>query len=96
MSIDRVVQCSWPDCQEPAIYKVAAVWSDRRFSELKTYGFACAGHVEDIFRDAEARWLAYEPNPAERLEEVGIYYLDPGRSNRDLERNLAIEESLRR
>jgi hypothetical protein len=95
MSIDRVVRCSWPECREPAIYKVAALWSDRRFSELKTYGFACVDHVEDVFRGAEARWLAYEPDPDERLREVGIYCLEPGRSDRRLERDRALEESLR-
>jgi hypothetical protein len=34
MSFDRVIRCSQPECPEPAIYKVAAIWSDRRFSEL--------------------------------------------------------------
>jgi hypothetical protein len=95
MCIDRVVRCSWPECPEPAIYKVAALWSDRRLSELKTYGFACVDHVEDVFRGAEARWLAYEPDPEERLREVGIYCLEPGRSDRHLERDRALEESLR-
>jgi hypothetical protein len=95
MSTDRVVRCSWPECQEPAIYKVAALWRDTRFSELKTYGFACADHIEESFRDAEARWLAYEPDPAECLEEVGIYYFEPGGKNRHLERDRALEESFR-
>jgi hypothetical protein len=96
MSMDRVVRCSRPECREPATYKVAALWSDRRFPELKTYGFACADHVEDVFRDAEARWLAYQPDPDERLQEVGIYCFEPGRSDHDLERDRALEESLRR
>jgi hypothetical protein len=95
MSIRRVVRCSGPECREPALYKVAALWIDRRFSELKTYGFACVDHVEDVFRVAEARWLAYEPDPDERLQEIGIYCFEPGRSNRRLERDRALEESLR-
>jgi hypothetical protein len=95
MDIDRVVRCSWPECPEPASYKVAALWSDRRFSELKTYGLACVAHVGDVFRDAEVRWLDYEPDPDERLQEVGIYWFEPGRSNRHLERDRALEESLR-
>ena len=36
--------CSEPDCPNPATLKVAAVWSDGRFRELKTYGLACAEH----------------------------------------------------
>jgi hypothetical protein len=95
MNIDRVVRCSWPECREPAIYKVAAPWIDRCYSELKTYGFACVDHVEDVFRGAEARWLAYEPEPDERLQEIGIYCFEPGRSDRDLERDRALEKSLR-
>ena len=93
MSFDRVIRCSQPECPEPAIYKVAAIWSDRRFSELKTYGFACVEHLEDVFRSAEARWLSYEPDPDERIRELGIYRLEPGRRSRQLQRDRALEES---
>ena len=50
-----VVRCSAPDCREPATYKIAAPWSDGRFSELKTYGHACPEHLGTVFRAAEQR-----------------------------------------
>ena len=61
MTRGTVVRCSMPDCGEEAVYKIAAPWSDGRFSELKTYGFACTDHLADVLRSAEARWLDYEP-----------------------------------
>jgi hypothetical protein len=35
-------RCSAVACREPAIYKIAAVWSDGSSRELKNYGLACA------------------------------------------------------
>ncbi len=40
-----IVGCSLAGCKEPASYKLAAPWSDGSFSELKTYGHACADHL---------------------------------------------------
>jgi hypothetical protein len=48
------------------------------------------------FGAAESRWLAYEPDPAERLQEVGIYRFGPDRSDRHLERAQVLEETRRR
>jgi hypothetical protein len=73
-----VVKCSMPGCQAPASHKVAAVWSDGRFSELKTYGHACAKHLGAIFRAAEERRAAYKPDPNEAVEEIGIYLYKNG------------------
>jgi hypothetical protein len=94
MKTDRVVRCSAPDCPEPATHKIAAPWSDGRFTELKTYGFACLDHVRDILRRAETRWLDYEPVPGEKVYEIGIYRFEPGKSDRQLERDRELEDSL--
>ena len=50
-----LVRCSMPDCAEPAAYKIAATWGDGRFTELKTYGHACADHLGTVFRAAGER-----------------------------------------
>ena len=90
-----VVRCLMSDCGEPATYKIAAPWSDGRFSELKTYGHACSDHLGLIFRDAEARWLAYEPAPGETIEEIGIFKYDQARADRQLQRLWGLEENYR-
>lgn len=50
-----VVGCSTTGCSEPAVAKVAAPWSYGRFHELKTYGFACAGHLTECVQRAQAK-----------------------------------------
>jgi hypothetical protein len=91
---ERVVRCSEPGCEEHAVYKIAAPWSDGRFNELKTYGFACSDHVRDVLRSAEARWLDYEPVTGEVVQEIGIYRYERGKSDRQLQRDQDIEDSL--
>ena len=36
------VVCTRPGCRRPALYKIAARWSDGTTEELKTYGLTCA------------------------------------------------------
>jgi hypothetical protein len=95
MPDERFVRCSEQDCEEPAVYKIAAPWSDGRFKELKTYGFACTDHLRDVLRSAEARWLDYEPVKGEIVQDIGIYRYEPGKSDRQLRRDEDIEDSLR-
>jgi hypothetical protein len=90
-----VVRCSLPNCSEPAAYKIAAQWSNGRFTELKSYGFACSDHLGPVFRQAEARREDYEPAPGEKLEEIGIYKYDQGRRDRQLQRLWGLEENYR-
>ena len=49
---ETIVKCSMPTCSENASVKVAAPWQGGRFSELKTYGFACPSHAEKLLSDA--------------------------------------------
>jgi hypothetical protein len=84
-----------PNCEEPACYKVAAPWSDGRFSELKTYGHACADHLRAVFRAAEERRAAYRPAPGESVLGIQIYRSESGRLDRDLERLTDLEEKYR-
>jgi hypothetical protein len=77
------------------VYKIAAPWRSGRFWELKTYGFACADHIRDVLRQAETRWLNYEPVREEVVEDVCIYRYEPGKSDRQLMRDTELEENIR-
>jgi hypothetical protein len=88
------VVCAVPGCGESATYKIAAPWSDGRYTELKTYGFSCDDHVREILSDAEARWLDYEPVKGETVGEIGIFHFEPGRGDRNLKRDRELEEHL--
>ncbi len=89
------VGCSEPGCAEPAAYKIAAPWSDGSFSELKTYGHACADHLGSVFRAAEQRRQEYQPGPGETIEEIGLYRYEQGRRDRQLQRLWGLEENYR-
>jgi hypothetical protein len=84
-----------PDCEEPARYKVAAPWSDGKFSELKTYGHACGDHLRAVFRAAEERRATYRPAPGESVDEIGIYRSKSGWLDWQLERLRHLEENYR-
>jgi hypothetical protein len=71
---ETVVQCSHPGCRQAATHKVAAIWQDGRFSELKTYGFACPSHAEAVVADARRR-EAYALSPGESVGDVSTYPL---------------------
>jgi hypothetical protein len=90
-----VVGCSLQGCGEPAAYKIAAPWSDGSFSELKTFGHACADHLGQIFRQAEERRQEYKPSSGETVEEIGIYRYEQGRRDRQLQRLWGLEENYR-
>lgn len=89
------VRCCAPECQEPAAYKIAAPWSDGRFSELKTYGHACHDHLRAVFQGAEGRRRAYLPSPGETIEQIGIYRYEQGRRDHQLQRLWGLEENYR-
>lgn len=70
-----LVNCSHPGCPEPAAWKVASPWEDGRFSELKTYGFACAAHADAVVAIARQRLHARRYPPGEMVGEVATYPL---------------------
>jgi|SRR5208282_14604 len=89
------VNCTHPYCSDLATYKVAARWSDGRFAELKTYGFACSDHLGEVFQEAENRRLDYTLCPGEVTEEMAIYRFEPGKRDRQLKRLWDLEENYR-
>ena len=90
-----VVRCSLEHCKEPAAYKVAAQWSDGRFSELKSYGFACSDHLGLAFGQAEERRSDHKVGHGETLEELAIYKFEQGKRDRVLQRLWGLEENYR-
>lgn len=90
-----IVRCALDRCREPATYKIAALWSDGQFSELKSYGHACSDHLGLVFRQAEERRQDYPPSPGETLEDLGIYKYEQGKRDRLLQRLWGLEENYR-
>ena len=70
-----IVRCSMPGCQEAATQKIAAPWQNGRFSELKTYGFACPAHADSVLLIAERRPKPRLPTPGESVGGIAAYDL---------------------
>lgn len=94
-TMETHLQCDHPGCRDAVVYKIAAVWRDTRFRELKNYGFSCRDHVGDVFRDAQARWQSWPRVEGEIVEEVGIYDYAPGMRDSQLDRLWNLEKSYR-
>ncbi len=80
------VTCSHENCSAPAEFKVAAVWSDGTFRELKTYGFACAAHREALCAQAQQRRERLRLHDDERVEAVAAFALRRGARDAQLKR----------
>jgi hypothetical protein len=88
------VICYRSGCGEPAVYKVAARWSDGVTQELKTYGLACPACLAEQYARACAKRAACRLASGETLEEPGVYELARGRRDQQLVRRADLEESL--
>lgn len=80
----RTVTCNIPGCAQPAEYKIAAPWSAGRFSELKTYGIACADHYAQVYRDALRRRKVHPPSPEESQGEIALFHFEKGKAGQPL------------
>ena len=88
------VLCYTKGCGQPAVYKIAARWSDGVTEELKTYALSCEECLADWFRLSRQKQAACRTAPGEILEPPGIYRLDHGKRDRQLERILELEQQL--
>lgn len=88
------VLCTALHCKNRAEYKIAARWSDGITAELKTYGLVCATCLPQAFRDSLRKQAACRRAPKEILERPGIYRLEPGKGDLELERLLDLEDQL--
>ena len=87
--------CIRPGCDRPAVYKIAARWSDGVTQELKTYALCCAEDLPDFYRQSRAKQAACRLAAHEKLEPPGIYRVERGQRDRDLQRLPELEEQLR-
>jgi hypothetical protein len=78
--------CSVPACGRPALYKIAAIWSDGTSRELKNYGLACADHGNAQLGAAQRRVRSLRLSDAESVGPVELYILRTGCRDVDLPR----------
>ena len=88
------ILCYRPGCGQPALYKIAARWSDGATQELKTYALTCATCLADSFHRSRQKQAACRLAPGETLEAPGIYELEHGRRDQQLQRRPDLEQKL--
>ena len=79
-------RCSAPRCNQPAVYKVAAPWSNGTSHELKNYGLACEAHRDSQLALAQLHRQGLSLAEGETVGAVGLYALEPGRRDAELRR----------
>jgi hypothetical protein len=82
------------NCGNPAIYKIAARWSDGVIQELKTYSLCCAGCLLEQFASSLKRFDQTRLLKDETLGTPGIYRLAEGQRDRELPRLADLEKEL--
>ena len=75
-----------PRCGQPAVYKVAAPWSNGTSHELKNYGLACETHRGSQLALAQIHRQGLALAEGETLGSVGLYTLHSGRRDAELKR----------
>jgi hypothetical protein len=82
--------CSAPGCDHPAIYKIAAAWSDGTSRELKNYGLVCEPHRGAQLTLARRHHQALRLSDGESVGPVELYVLRTG--CRDVELTRLVDE----
>jgi hypothetical protein len=85
------LSCQEPRCGRPAIYKIAARWSDGITEELKTYALSCAECLSELLRASRQKQSACRLAAGEMLQPPCIYELRRGRRDRALVRLAELE-----
>ncbi|WP_406693594.1 hypothetical protein V5E97_21405 [Singulisphaera sp. Ch08] len=78
--------CSAPHCDNSAVYKVAAPWSNGRSRELKSYGLACEAHRDSQLALAQLHRQGLKLAEGETIGPVGLYELAAGKRDAELSR----------
>lgn len=79
-------KCSAAHCDQTAIYKVAAPWSNGTSRELKNYGLACEAHRDSQLALAQLHRQGLKLAEGETVGQVGLYQLVPGKRDVELPR----------
>ena len=77
-------KCSHPSCNQPALFKVGAVWSDGTSRELKNYGLTCEAHRMSILERARHSRDGLRLAEGETVGPVALFKLEPGRRDTEL------------
>jgi hypothetical protein len=88
------VRCTQPGCSRPAVCKIAARWSDGTTEELKTYALCCAECLPEAYAASQAKQAGCRTARGETLERPGIYELNRGRRDQQLQRRTDLERRL--
>lgn len=86
--------CYRKGCGQPALYKIAARWSDGITGELKTYALTCMHCLPEFFQQSQQKQKTCRLVPGETLEAPSIFLLASGQRDRNLERAAQLEEQL--
>lgn len=70
-------RCSAPGCDQPAVYKVGASWSDGKSRELKNYGLACEAHRGSQLTRGQIHRQGLVLADGETVGQVGLFELRP-------------------
>ena len=85
------VMCAGAACPAPALFKIAAQWSDGTTRELKTYALSCPACLKALFDRAGSQRRACRLAPGETLDAPGIYELARGAADHRLHRRVDLE-----
>jgi hypothetical protein len=96
MAIRYPILCYTAGCGRPAVYKIAARWSDGITGELKTYSLCCRECLPEAFQRSRQKQAACRLAPGEQLEPPGIYQLERGARDQRLCRLTELEGELAR
>jgi len=77
-------RCSHPSCNQPALFKVGAVWSDGTSLELKNYGLTCESHRQSQLERARHNRDGLRLAEGESVGPVALFVLQPGRRDTEL------------
>jgi hypothetical protein len=77
--------CSALDCKQPAVFKIAAVWSDGTSRELKNYGLACSAHRGTQLEAARRHRAGLKLADGETVGPVCLFLLEQGRRDTELD-----------
>jgi hypothetical protein len=88
------IYCSTKGCKNLAVYKIAARWSDGAHEDLKTYGLCCDDCLPEWFRKSHEKQKLCRLTPGEVLESPGIYHLQRGSRDVQLQRLTELEQEL--
>jgi hypothetical protein len=89
------IYCYTKGCGRPALFKIAARWSDGLTHELKTYALTCESCLPEWYKKSKEKQAMCRLAKAETLEVPGIYALARGRRDAQIERLQDLERQLK-